>query len=76
MPINGGPPSGATGSLERALEQIRRTLRALSDEMSPIGPGWTVRTHSLPLVWTLNQLRLNQLVTFAEAVAPFGQAPG
>jgi predicted GNAT family acetyltransferase len=41
----------------------------LADEMRPIGPGWAVRTRSLPRVWTLNQLLICEPVSFADAVA-------
>ncbi len=37
--------------------------------MRPIGPGWFVRSRSLPLVWTLNQIRIAEPATFDDAVA-------
>jgi GNAT superfamily N-acetyltransferase len=42
---------------------------SLADEMRPIESGWVVRTKSLPLVWTLNQLRITESATFADALA-------
>lgn len=57
------------GLLDRMLEQIWRTVRSLADEVQPIGPGWIARTSSLPMVWTLNQLRITERATFADAVA-------
>jgi GNAT superfamily N-acetyltransferase len=52
------PPLDTVGLRHRILEELRRTLRSLAEEERPVGPGWAVRTRSLPLVWTLNQLRL------------------
>ena len=51
------------------LEHLRRTLDLSAEEMRPIGPGWLVRTRSLPLVWTLNQIRIAEPATFVEVVA-------
>jgi len=41
----------------------------LTDEMRPIGPGWVARSQSLPLVWSLNQLRITEPTTFSAALA-------
>jgi ribosomal protein S18 acetylase RimI-like enzyme len=55
--------------LGRMLEQLRRSVRTLADEVRPVGPGWVARTHALPTVWTLNQLRICEPVEFTAAVA-------
>jgi GNAT superfamily N-acetyltransferase len=55
--------------LTRVFQQLRRTLESSAQEMRPIGPGFLVRAPSLPLVWTLNQIRIIETVTFVEAVA-------
>jgi GNAT superfamily N-acetyltransferase len=51
------------------LVPIRRSLRAGADEVRSVGPGWAARTRSLPMVWSLNQVRIMEPVTFAECVA-------
>ena len=55
--------------LTRVLHHLRRTLELSAEETHPIGPGWLARTRSLPQVWTLNQLRITEAVTFDDAVA-------
>jgi GNAT superfamily N-acetyltransferase len=62
------PPYETTDLLDRVFGHLDWTLRSLADEMRPIGPGWIVRTSSLPLVWTLNQLRITEPITLADAV--------
>lgn len=62
-------PQTEAGLLQRMLEQVRRTVQTLADEVRPVGPGWIARTHALPMVWTLNQLRITEPVAFADAVA-------
>jgi len=69
MTRSSGLPDDTNDLLNRVLEHLHRTLRSLADEMRPIGQGWIVRTHSLPLVWTLNQLRITKPIAFADAVA-------
>jgi GNAT superfamily N-acetyltransferase len=63
------PAGGPSELFSRALDQLRRTLKSLADEMRPIESGWVVRTRSLPRVWTLNQLLICEPVTFADAIA-------
>ena len=64
-----GNPGDEAGLVERMLAPVRWTVRSLADDWDPIGPGWIARTRSLPLVWTLNQLRIAQPISFADAVA-------
>ncbi len=53
--------------LQRRVEELTIwTLRSLSDEVERIGPGWVVRTRSLPHVWTLNQVRITGTADAAE----------
>ena len=59
----------ASALLTWVLDHLRRTLESSAEETHPIGPGWLVRTRSLPQVWTLNQLRITEATTFADAVA-------
>lgn len=54
---------------DRMLEPVRHTVRSLADEVRPVGPGWIARTRSLPMVWTLNQLRITGPITPAGAVS-------
>jgi GNAT superfamily N-acetyltransferase len=51
------------------LEELRRTLGSLTDEMRSIGPGWVARSQTLPLVWSLNQLRITEPTSFFAALA-------
>ncbi len=55
--------------LRECLEHLRRTLEFTAEEMRPIGPGWLVRSPSLPLVWTLNQIRIREPANFGDVVA-------
>lgn len=54
---------------ERILAFLGRSIQSLADEVRSFPGGWAVRTHSLPLVWTLNQVRLCEPRPFEEAVA-------
>jgi GNAT superfamily N-acetyltransferase len=62
-------PDDRTALRITVLEQLRRTLGSVTDEMRPIGLGWVARSHSLPLVWSLNQLRITEPTTFSTASA-------
>jgi GNAT superfamily N-acetyltransferase len=62
-------PEDRSDLLYRVLEQIRRCLSPVAEEMEPIGPGWVVRTRSLPWVWSLNQLRITEPISFPEMLA-------
>jgi GNAT superfamily N-acetyltransferase len=64
-----GTREGHDDLFERMLEPVRHTVRSLADEVEPIGSGWVARTPSLPMVWSLNQLRLTGSTTFGDAVA-------
>jgi ribosomal protein S18 acetylase RimI-like enzyme len=55
--------------LDRVLRQLRRSQLVVAEEIRSIGPGWSVRTPSLPWVWSLNQLRIAEPVTFPDVVA-------
>jgi GNAT superfamily N-acetyltransferase len=54
------------------LGHLNDTLRALADEVVPVGAGWIARTRSLSEVWTLNQVRVagpasvEQVIAFAD----------
>ena len=56
-------------ALDRVLQEVRRNIEALADEVRAIGPGSIVRTRGLPLVWTLNQLRIGAPAAFTDIVA-------
>lgn len=45
-----------TRTARRALASIHDGVRRLADDVRPLPVGFGVRTASLPLVWTLNQL--------------------
>jgi GNAT superfamily N-acetyltransferase len=62
-------PDDEAGLRLTVLEELRRTLGSLTDEIRPVGPGWVARSRSLPLVWSLNQLRITEPITFAAASA-------
>jgi GNAT superfamily N-acetyltransferase len=62
-------PEDRSDLLYRVMEQVRRCLSLVADEMEPIGPGWVVRTRSLPWVWSVNQLRITEPISFREVVA-------
>lgn len=51
------------------LAHQRRTLHALAEEVVPLEGGLHFRTRSLPLVWTLNQVRLAGPLAAEEIVA-------
>jgi GNAT superfamily N-acetyltransferase len=63
------PGDGDPALMERMLEPVRRTLWSLAESVLPAGPGWALKTRSLPSVWSLNQLRFAGSVSFADAVA-------
>jgi GNAT superfamily N-acetyltransferase len=66
------PPAAPDSSailLDRVLESLQWTLSRLADEVRPVESGWLVRTPSLPLVWTLNQLRLTEPITYGDGAA-------
>ena len=62
-------PDDEAGLRVTVLGELRRTLGSLTDEIRPVGPGWVARSRSLPLVWSLNQLRITEPTTFAAASA-------
>ncbi len=51
------------------LEAVGRAIRSLADEVRPTAHGWVARTPSLPQVWSLNEVRIVEPVSFSEAVA-------
>ena len=53
----------------RVVENLDRTVRSLADEIRPVESGWVARAGSLPLVWTLNQLRVTGRASFPDVVA-------
>ena len=62
-------PKERADLLDRVLRQLRRSQLVVAEEIRKIGPGWSVRTPSLPWVWSLNQLRIAEAVTFPDVVA-------
>jgi GNAT superfamily N-acetyltransferase len=56
-------------SFARALAFQRETLGLVAEQFSPIPEGWLIRTPSLPLVWSLNQVRVAGPIGTADAVA-------
>lgn len=56
-------------AFEAVLRVLRRTLVSLADEVREIEGGIAVSTPSLPLVWSLNQLRLSEPVDLETVVA-------
>jgi N-acetylglutamate synthase-like GNAT family acetyltransferase len=43
-------------------------LALTADHVHPVDAGWVIRTPSLPVVWTLNQLRLGRRFDFSEVL--------
>lgn len=68
--------SGENGARAQALEFQRETVAMIAGEFTPIGEGWLVRARSLPLVWSLNQVRVSQPIRFSEALALVEQQLG
>jgi GNAT superfamily N-acetyltransferase len=66
----GAPGAGGSPqeSLERIFDFLRASLARTADQVQRIDAGLLATTPSLPAVWWLNQLRVNQPLTF-EAVA-------
>ena len=58
------------------VENLDRTVRSLADEIRPVESGWVARCGSLPLVWTLNQLRVTGRASFPDVVALADQHQG
>jgi GNAT superfamily N-acetyltransferase len=52
----------------RIEEAFERSLRALADSWEPVPGGWSMRTGDVPLVWTLNQVRVTDPVTVDDLV--------
>jgi len=55
--------------LELVRGELLWTLATLAGDMSPIGPGWSFRTPALPLVWSLNQIRITAPASAPDVVA-------
>ncbi len=66
-------PHDDTGTRGEDVQLVRGellwTLSTLAGDRSPIGPGWSFRTPALPLVWSLNQVRITAPATFPGVVA-------
>jgi GNAT superfamily N-acetyltransferase len=62
------PPDAESELRAKVLESLRRTLGSLAKEMLPVKHGWVLRTPSLPQVWSLNQFRVADALTPADAV--------
>lgn len=59
------PPAAQT----RVREFLRATLELVADELRPIDEGWVLRTPSLPLVWSANQVRIGRPIELEAALA-------
>jgi GNAT superfamily N-acetyltransferase len=69
MAMTGGSAAPTGGdALARVLAFVRANLAKTADEMRSIEAGWVVSTPSLPLVWSVNHLRVTLPLRF-EAVA-------
>lgn len=55
-------------AFQQILAALKWTLESLADELCPVAGGWTVRTHELPMVWTLNQVRITAPASVTEVV--------
>jgi GNAT superfamily N-acetyltransferase len=56
-------------SFGRALAFQRGTLQLIADEVTALPEGWVIRTPSLPLVWSLNQVRVAGPIDAGDAIA-------
>jgi GNAT superfamily N-acetyltransferase len=56
-------------ALPRILDYLRRTDEAIVDEVRPVRHGTALLTPSLPLVWQLNAVRVDDLAAGPEALA-------
>jgi GNAT superfamily N-acetyltransferase len=59
----------ARSGFARALAFQRETLALIADEVTDVAEGCVVRSAALPLVWSLNHLRVMHPIGFDEAVA-------
>jgi GNAT superfamily N-acetyltransferase len=60
--------SAATATLERILAYLRRTDEAIVDEVRQVPYGTALLTPSLPLVWQLNAVRVDDPAAPVQAV--------
>ena len=60
---------GRRVSFARALAFQRETVQLVAERVSEVPEGWLIRTPSLPLVWSLNQLRVIGPIEADDAVA-------
>jgi len=65
----GTTPRLIDAAFARALEFERGTLELLAETVSPIEGGWLILQPSLPVVWSINQVRVARPIDYAEAVA-------
>jgi GNAT superfamily N-acetyltransferase len=61
-------PSATAATMDRILAYLRRTDEAVVDEARPTEHGTALLTPSLPLVWQLNAVRVEDPMTTPEAV--------
>lgn len=61
--------SPAKSARDQTLEFLRGSVEALAEEIVEIPEGWVVRTPSVPVVWSLNHVRIDQPIDFQDAVA-------
>jgi GNAT superfamily N-acetyltransferase len=57
------------GAWDRALEFQRHTIAMVAEECRPIEEGWLIRTPSLPMVWSANEVRVSRPIRFSDALA-------
>jgi ribosomal protein S18 acetylase RimI-like enzyme len=58
-----------TATADRVRAELRGTLESVADSVLRAGPGWVVRTPTLPLVRALNQVRIDEPADFADCLA-------
>ncbi len=57
------------GALAKALEFERQTTAMVAGECRRIEQGWVIRTPSLPMVWSANEVRVVEPIRFSDALA-------
>jgi GNAT superfamily N-acetyltransferase len=60
--------TGGAQAFARALEFQRGTFGRVADRFEPASEGWVLRSHSWPLVWVVNQVRVVRPIQFADAL--------
>jgi GNAT superfamily N-acetyltransferase len=61
--------AGGKAALARAREFERGSVALVADEVARIPEGWVARSVTLPLVWDINHVGVDQPIEFSDAVA-------